>query len=56
MIEESDYEPLEWHSNSMDEDEGDENSLIPFPITGIQTIILIVIVAASSKKENESNE
>ncbi len=52
MIEEDDYEPLEWHTDYLNSDENNniEKSL-PFPFTGIDTIMLLVIIGIGFRRK-----
>ncbi|MGY8729142.1 MAG: M24 family metallopeptidase [Candidatus Poseidoniales archaeon] len=48
MIEKDDYEALEWHNeNSEDEDAGGISEILPAPVNGIESIMLLTLVAAA---------
>ena len=49
MIEVDDYEPMDWHNNVSDSD-SDESSMMPFPMGGVETIILLSMVAVGFKR------
>ena len=48
MIEKDDYEALEWHTeDSEDEDEGGISEILPAPLSGLESILLLTLVAAA---------
>ncbi|MBT5391605.1 MAG: hypothetical protein HOL22_04570, partial [Euryarchaeota archaeon] len=48
MIEKDDYEALEWHNeNSDDEDEGGFSEVLPAPLSGLESIMLLTLIAAA---------
>ena len=48
MIEKDDYEALEQHTeNAADEDEGGMSEILPAPLNGLESIMLLTLVAAA---------
>lgn len=48
MIEKDDYEALEWHTeDAADEDEGGISEILPAPLSGLESIMLLTLVAAA---------
>jgi hypothetical protein len=48
MIEKDDYEALEWHTeDAEDEDEGGISEILPAPLSGLESILLLTLVAAA---------
>jgi len=57
MIEEDDYEPIEY-DGSMGSNDGseDESSFLPSPISGIETILMVTFVAVVLRRDGEQVE
>jgi len=48
MIEKDDYEALEWHTeDAVDEKEGSISEILPAPLSGLESIMLLTLVAAA---------
>ena len=48
MIEKDDYEALGWHNeDSDDEDEGGISEILPAPLNGLESIMLLTLIAAA---------
>ena len=48
MIEKDDYEALEWHTeNGDDEDEDGMSEILPAPLSGLESIMLLTLIAAA---------
>jgi len=54
MIEIGDYEPLEWHTGeSMAEEESMISEVLPSPVSGLESILLLTLVGVACHRRNE---
>ena len=57
MIDIDDYEPLEWHNEvSEDKEESGLAEVLPAPISGLQSIMLLTLVAVACHRREEALE